>query len=140
MVISNPGAIIAAPFLDQLGVVEALHTYGPPALRSAEITNNIIVNTLRIIVGFPTIHSFSLNSDRSVAVGAGLSLSPRRSRFYEAYAAWCKEGGRRAFAKSTVKELLEHNIGLGITLKELNGHETFRGIRLKEFEPVTSID
>ncbi|EFK07682.1 conserved hypothetical protein [delta proteobacterium NaphS2] len=27
--ISNPGAIIAAPFLDQLGVVEALHTYGP---------------------------------------------------------------------------------------------------------------
>ena len=85
VVISNPGAILAAPFLDQLGVVEALHTYGPPALRSAEITNNIIVNTLRIIAGFPTIHSFSLNSDRSVAVGAGLSLSPRRSRFYESF-------------------------------------------------------
>lgn len=83
--ISNPGAILIAPFLDQLGVVEALHTYGPQSLRSSQITNNIIVNTLRIISGFPTINSFMLNSDRSVAVGAGLSLSPRRSRFYDSF-------------------------------------------------------
>ena len=83
VIVSNPGAIIAAPFLDQLGVVEALHTYGPASLQSSEVTNSIIVNTLRIIAGFPTIHSFSLNSDRSVAVGAGLSLSPSRSRFYQ---------------------------------------------------------
>jgi hypothetical protein len=83
VVVSNPGAILAAPFLEQLGVVEALHTYGPESLRSSEITNNIIVNTLRIIAGFPTIGTFSQNSDRSVALGAGLSLSPRRSRFYD---------------------------------------------------------
>lgn len=83
VVVTNPGAIIAAPFLEQLGVVEALHTYGPVSLRSSEITNSIIVNTLRIIAGFPTIHSFSLNSDRSVAVGAGLSLAPSRGPFYE---------------------------------------------------------
>ena len=69
--------------MEQLGVVEALHTYGPASLRSSEITNNIIVNTLRIIAGFPTIGTFSQNSDRSVALGAGLSLSPRRSRFYD---------------------------------------------------------
>jgi hypothetical protein len=81
--VCNPGAILAAPFLEQLGVVEALHTYGPTSLRSSEITNSVIINTLRIIVGFPTIHSFSQNNDRSVAVGAGLSLAPRRSRFYE---------------------------------------------------------
>jgi hypothetical protein len=49
VIISNPGAIIAAPFLDQLGVVEALHTYGPETFRPSEITNNIIVNVLRII-------------------------------------------------------------------------------------------
>lgn len=83
--ISNPGAILIAPFLEQLGVVEAMHTYGPLSLRSSQITNNIIVNTLRIIAGFPTINSFTLNSDRSVAVGAGLSLSPRRSRFYDSF-------------------------------------------------------
>jgi hypothetical protein len=85
VVISNPGAILAAPFLDQLGVVEAMHTYGPPSLRSSEITNNVIVNVLRIIAGFPTIHDFSLNCDRSVAVGAGLSLNPGRSRLYDSF-------------------------------------------------------
>jgi hypothetical protein len=83
--ISNPGAILAAPFLDQLGVVEALQTYGPESFRSGEITNNIIANVLRIIAGFPTIHDFTLNSDRSVAIAAGLSLNAPKSRFYDSF-------------------------------------------------------
>ena len=83
--ISNPGAIIAAPFLNQLGVIEALHTYGPETFKPVEITNDIVVNTLRIIVGFPTIHDYTLNSDRSVAIGAGLSLNPKKSRFYDSF-------------------------------------------------------
>ena len=83
--ISNPGAIITASFLDQLGVVEALHTYGPPIYRSLEVTNNIIVNVLRIIAGFPTINDFTLNSDRSVAIAAGLSLNPQKSRYYDSF-------------------------------------------------------
>ncbi len=81
--ISNPGAIIIAPFLDQLGVVEALRTYGPESFKSLEITNNIIVNVLRIIAGFPTISDYTMNSDRSVALAAGLSLNPTKSRFYD---------------------------------------------------------
>lgn len=81
--ISNPGAIIIAPFLHQLGIVEALQTYGPASYRSKEITNDIIVNVLRIIAGFPTINDFTLNSDRSVAIGAGLSINPKKSRFYD---------------------------------------------------------
>ena len=83
--ISNPGAIITASFLDQLGVVEALNTYGPPVYRSKEITNNIIVNVLRIIAGFPTINDFTLNSDRSVAIASGLSLNPKKSRYYDSF-------------------------------------------------------
>lgn len=83
--ISNPGAIIAAPFLDQLGVVEALHTYGPDNFGPTDITNNIIVNVLRIIAGFPTIHDYTMNSDRSVAIAAGLSLNPTKSRFYDSF-------------------------------------------------------
>jgi len=83
--ISNPGAMIAAVFLDQLGVVEALHTYGPVPYLSSDITNTIIVNVLRIIAGFPTIHDYSLNSDRSVAVSAGLTLNPCKSRFYDSF-------------------------------------------------------
>ncbi len=85
VVISNPGALIVAPFLAQFGVVEALHTYGPPSLRSSRITNNIIVNVLRIIAGFPTIGDFSFNCDRSVAIAAGLSLNPTKSRFYDSF-------------------------------------------------------
>ncbi len=85
VMISNPGALIAAPFLDQLGVVEALHTYGPGNFQPADITNNIIVNVLRIIAGFPTIHDYTMNSDRSVAIGAGLSLNPAKSRFYDSF-------------------------------------------------------
>ena len=83
--ISNPGSIIAAVFLDQLGVVEALHTYGPASYLSCQITNNIIINVLRIIAGFPTIQDYSLNSDRSVAIGAGLTLNPSKSRFYDSF-------------------------------------------------------
>ena len=85
VMISNPGAIIAAPFLDQFGVVEALHTYGPGNFQPADITNNIIVNVLRIIAGFPTIHDYTMNSDRSVAIAAGLSLNPAKSRFYDSF-------------------------------------------------------
>ena len=56
--------MIGALFLDGLGVVEAIHKYGPKCFRSSEFTNNIIVNVLRMIAGFPTIHDFVLNSDR----------------------------------------------------------------------------
>jgi transposase len=80
--VSNPGAIIIAPFLDQLGVVEAIYTYGPPTFRTTEITNDIIVNILRIIAGFPTINNYMLNSDHSVAIGAGLVVNHSKSNFY----------------------------------------------------------
>ncbi len=55
----------------------------------------------------------------------------RRSEFYGDYVEWCKANGRKAFAKGRVKELLEHNIGMGIRLVELNGYETFVGIQTK---------
>ncbi len=54
----------------------------------------------------------------------------RRSKLYADYSKWCSDNGRKPFSKSRVKELLEHNIGMGIRLTELDGHETFRGIKL----------
>lgn len=66
-------------------------------------------------------------------------LSPdgryRRSDFYRDYTNWCSENGRKAFSKGRVKELLEHNIGLGIRLVELDGYETFRGVGKKPPKP-----
>lgn len=35
--ISNPGAIITALFLDQLGLIEAIYSYGPTTLRTTNI-------------------------------------------------------------------------------------------------------
>ena len=43
------------------------------------------MNVLRIIAGFPTIHDYTMNSDRSVAIAAGLSLNPTKSRFYDSF-------------------------------------------------------
>ena len=83
--ISNPGAIIMAPFLEQLGIVEALHTYGPSTYRTMDITNNILINVLRIIVGFSTINEFTLNTDHSVAIGSGLLVTGSKSRFYDSF-------------------------------------------------------
>jgi hypothetical protein len=80
--ISNPGAIITAPFLDQLGIIEAIHTYGPEQLRTSEISNDIILNIFRIIAGFPTINNYMQNSDRSVSIASGRLSNPSRSKFY----------------------------------------------------------
>jgi putative DNA primase/helicase len=55
----------------------------------------------------------------------------RRSELYGAYVGWCSENGRKPFSKGRVRELLEHNVGMGIRLVEVNGHETFRGLKAK---------
>lgn len=81
----NPGVLIIAPFLSQLGVIEALHTYGPETLRTTEITNNIVLNVLRIVCGFQTVNSVFGSDDPSVALAAGFSINPKRSRFYESF-------------------------------------------------------
>lgn len=55
----------------------------------------------------------------------------RRSEFYKTYADWCSETGRKPFSKGRVKDLLEHNLGMGIRLVEIDGYETFVGIKPK---------
>lgn len=55
----------------------------------------------------------------------------RRSDFYIAYKDWCASNGRKAYSKSNVKELLQNNIQLRITLGNSNGYELLRGVRLK---------
>ena len=68
-------------------------------------------------------------------IGEECILSPderyRRSDFYRDYVSWCSENGRKPFSKGRVKELLEHNIGMGIRLVERDGYETFMGIDQK---------
>ncbi|TDP74074.1 DNA primase family protein [Roseateles toxinivorans] len=79
------------------------------------------------------------NSSLEEFIVEGCELDPgfqmRRSELYAEYKNWCGEAGRKPFAKSRVKELLEHNVGLGITLASLDGYEIFRGLRLKQATP-----
>ncbi len=60
----------------------------------------------------------------------------RRSELYGAYVEWCSENGRKPFSKGRARELLEHNVGMGVRLVELNGHETFRGLTKKPAKPI----
>jgi P4 family phage/plasmid primase-like protien len=56
----------------------------------------------------------------------------KRVDFYREYKAWCADNGRQPYAKARVKELLTHNIGLGITHSERDGYEIFKGVQVKE--------
>ena len=71
----------------------------------------------------------SLEEFISEACELQLDCQYRRSTFYVDYKEWCSENGRKPFAKGRVKELLEHNVGMGVRLVELNGYETFMGIK-----------
>jgi phage/plasmid-associated DNA primase len=70
-------------------------------------------------------------------VVGGPAQSVLRSKFYQAYTQWCSDSGRKPYGKSRVKELLEHNAVLGISLARIDGYETLRGVSVKsEFEEV----
>jgi len=58
-----------------------------------------------------------------------------RAKFYNTYKEWCAENQRKPFAKGKVKDLLEHNIKLGISWHRLHGNEQFWGVKLKDSEP-----
>jgi P4 family phage/plasmid primase-like protien len=55
----------------------------------------------------------------------------KRSEFYTRYKQWCGENGRKPYSKAHVKELLEYNMTLGVTLASLDGYEIFRGLVLR---------
>lgn len=62
----------------------------------------------------------------------GDKLMANRAKLYQVYSAWCKDCGRKPFAKSKVKDLLAHNIVHGIKHTVLDGDEIFRGVRIKD--------
>jgi len=73
------------PFLDDLGVCEALHLYGPKRAEGGEVTSLVLVNVCRILAGYETIGSLSENGDRSVAIGAGVGAFPGQTALYEGF-------------------------------------------------------
>jgi putative DNA primase/helicase len=64
----------------------------------------------------------------------GEQHSIKRSTFYECYVSWCQVSGRKPYAKSHVRDLLEHNIKLGIAKGSKDGYDLYRGICVKKPE------
>ncbi len=79
----DPGPLLLAPFVNDLGIIQAFESYGQPRLRGADLSNLALLNVFRIIGGYRRINHLSNNRDRSVALASGLGMFGTRSRFYE---------------------------------------------------------
>ncbi|KPA15654.1 transposase, IS4 family [Candidatus Magnetomorum sp. HK-1] len=81
--ICDPGPLILAPFINDLGLIQAFNTYGPIKLRGEEITNLALLNVFRILSGYRRISHLSNNRDRSVALASGIGMYGSTSKYYE---------------------------------------------------------
>lgn len=79
----DPGPLILAQFVNELGIVQAMESYGPARLRGKELSNLALLNVFRILGGYRRINHLSDNRDRSVALASGLGMFGTRSRYYE---------------------------------------------------------
>ena len=79
----DPGPLILAQFVNDLGIVQAMESYGPARLRGKDISNLALLNVFRILAGYRRINHLSDNRDRSVALASGLGMFGSRSRYYE---------------------------------------------------------
>ncbi len=79
----DPGPLILAPFVSELGIVQAMESFGPPRLRGKDLSNLALLNVFRILSGYRRINQLSNNRDRSVAFASGLGLFGSRSKYYE---------------------------------------------------------
>jgi transposase len=82
LALCDPGPIVLAQFIDDLGVCEALQLYGPKRGEGCEITSLILLNVCRILAGYETVGHLRENSDRSVAIAAGVGAYPGKTALY----------------------------------------------------------
>ncbi len=79
----DPGPLLLAPFINELGIVQAMESYGPIRLRGEELSNLALLNVFRILSGYPRINHLSNNRDRSVAFASGIGIFGTQSRYYQ---------------------------------------------------------
>lgn len=83
--VCDPGPIVLAQFIDDLGICEALQVYAPKRGEGGEITNLVLLNVCRILAGYETVGHPNGNSDRSVAIAAGLGVFPGKTALYDGF-------------------------------------------------------
>lgn len=79
----DPGPLLLAPFVNDLGIIQAFESYGNKRMRGVDLSNLALLNVFRIIGGYRRINHLSNNQDRSVALASGLGMFGSRSRYYE---------------------------------------------------------
>jgi len=79
----DPGPLLLAQFVNDLGIVQAMESYGPTRLRGVCMSNLALLNVFRILGGYRRINHLSNNRDRSVALASGLGMFGSRSKYYE---------------------------------------------------------
>ena len=79
----DPGPLLLAQFVNDLGIVQAMESYGPARLRGKDLSNLALLNVFSILAGYRRINHLSDNRDRSVALASGLGMFGSRSRYYE---------------------------------------------------------
>ena len=85
LAVCEPGPIVLAQFVDDLGVCEALGIHGPKRPEGGEITNLVLLNVFRILAGYETVGYLRESSDRSVAIAAGVGVYPGKTALYEGF-------------------------------------------------------
>ena len=79
----DPGPLILAQFVNDLGIVQAMEKNGPPQQRGMCLSNLALLNVFRILSGYRRISHLSNNRDKSVALASGLGMFGSRSRYYK---------------------------------------------------------
>jgi hypothetical protein len=79
----DPGPLILAQFVNDLGIFQAMEKNGPPKKRGMCMSNLALLNVFRILSGYRRINHLSNNRDRSVALASGLGMFGSRSRYYK---------------------------------------------------------
>jgi hypothetical protein len=80
--VCNPGPLILAPFVNDLGIVQALESFGPERGRGEEMTNPALLNIFRILGGYRRISHLRDGSDKSVAFASGVGAYGSNSKYY----------------------------------------------------------
>ena len=79
----DPGPLLMAPFVNDLGIIQALESYGPALPHDRTIGHPVLLNVFRILGGYRNILKLKSNRVQSVSLASGLAMHDSRSLYRE---------------------------------------------------------
>jgi hypothetical protein len=78
----DPGPLLLAPFVHDLGIIQAMESYGPAWPSRRGFGHPVLLNVFRILGGYRNINQLRPNRDQSVVLASGLAMFGTRLRDY----------------------------------------------------------